>query len=94
MCEYTVMPSMPRSTLSSGSGSTSHGPVADGCGQGVLVDDRTACGVDEQRGRLHQAQCSGIDQVTGGGSQSGVDGHDVRAGEQGVEVDELHFRCW
>ena len=51
----------------------------------VLVDDRAAGGVDECRGRLHQRQFAGADQVPGRFGQRDMDAQHVDRRQQVVE---------
>ena len=55
-------------------------------GERALVDDRAARGVDEDRGRLHQPQRFGVDQVAGLLGQRAVDRDEVRALQQLEDV--------
>ena len=51
-----------------------------GIGQGVLVDDRAACRVDDDGGRLHEGQFGGADEMAGGLGQRHVESDDVGPG--------------
>ena len=61
--------------------------VAQRLGQRRFVDHRAAGGVDEGRGRLHQAELTGADQVAGLRRQRRVQADHVGGGEQLVEVE-------
>ena len=52
----------------------------EGVGQGFLVDDGSACRVDQQRRGLHPLERVGIEQVAGLVGRRGVDGDAVRLG--------------
>ena len=61
--------------------------VAQRLGQGRFVDDGAAGGVDEGRGRLHQGELAGADQMVGLRRQRRVQAEDVGGGEQLVQVE-------
>ena len=73
----------------SGSGSVTSRPAParrpsrSAVGERVLVDDRAARGVDEDRRGLHARQRVGVDEVARLGRQRGVDRDEVRALERG-----------
>ena len=65
-------------------------PAPKGLDQGVLVDQPAAASVDEDGGRLHQAERPAVDEVVGRGVERRVDGDDVARRQEGVEVDHGH----
>ena len=67
-------------------GGTGDVPFAEGVVEGVLVDDGTAGGVDEDGVRAHAFEVGGVDEVAGFRGQGQVEGDDVRLGEEGVFV--------
>lgn len=54
--------------------------------QGTGDDDRSAGGVDQQRTRFHQADLCGADQSVGFCCQRHDDDHDVRRGEESMQL--------
>src|SRR5581483_2353610 len=61
--------------------------VVEGADERLLVDDAAAGGVDQDRGRLHQAQLALPDQVAGTAGERDVDREEVGPGQQLVERD-------
>ena len=61
-----------------------------GGGEGGLVDDRPAGDVHQVRGRLHQRDPLGVEQVPGLGGQGAADADVVRLAEQVLQRDEPH----
>ena len=61
-------------------------PVCSASRERLAVDDRAARGVDQDRGRLHQREGLGADQVAGARGQRQVDRDEVRAAQQVLEV--------
>ena len=64
-------------------------PAAQRVGDGRLVDDAAASHVEDDRPRLHLGDRRLADQALRAARQRHVHGHDVRAAQQLVEVDEL-----
>ena len=64
-------------------------PLAQRVGDGGLVDDAAAGDVEDDRPRLHLGDRRLADQARVRARQRDVDGHDVRATQQLVELDEL-----
>ena len=63
--------------------------VADGVGQGRLVDDAAARHVDDAHARLGLGEAVGVDQADRLGRLDDVEGDEVGGGGQLVEVDQL-----
>ena len=55
-------------------------------GERFLVHDRTASGVHEHRGRLHARELGCADEMPGRVVERDVQAHDIRLGEERVEV--------
>src|SRR5439155_21399862 len=53
--------------------------------EGVLIDDRTACRVDQEGAGLHLGQRFGIDQMTGLGVEGGVNRYDIALRQDFIE---------
>ena len=87
-----------RSGWPDGSGSTSKtsspappmDPARQGVEERVLVDDRAARRVDEERIRAHEAQLARADEPARAVGELLVDRDHVRAGQEIVELDPLH----
>ncbi len=58
-------------------------------GHGRLVHDAAACDIEDDRARLELGDRIASDQAARRARERDVDGHDVGAGEERVEVDEL-----
>ena len=72
-----------------------HGRAGDaagvqGLGQGRLVHEGAAAGVEQEGRRFHQRQAAGIDQVGGLRRERAMEADDVAFAEEGVELDEAN----
>ena len=87
------------SSRGSGSGSvtSSAAPaicaVASACAQRLLVDDRPARGVDQDRGAAHLRERCGVDQVAGLGSQRAVQRDEVGRSSSGISASRSRSRA-
>ena len=95
------------SSAGSGSGSVTSsaapaiGAVDQRLSERLLVDDRAARGVDQDRGRSHLRERAGVDQVVGLGRQRAVQRHEVGCSQQrpervvvtGARVNHVHLEA-
>ena len=98
--ESSTRSSIRRSGLSVGNGSTSNtsnpapcdGLVLQRCDERFLVDDRPPRGVEEDGGRLHQAELTLAEHVVRLPREDDVERHNVGLPEERIEVDSLDVR--
>jgi hypothetical protein len=57
-------------------------------GEGLLIDHRTPCAIDEKGCRLHQLEPSCVDEMSCLLRQRTVERHEIRFAIDGVEIDE------